>query len=67
MTGAGTLTGDIDNALVTSSSFKKADKGAIAYSKASFADGKSSGIERGKRYEWRRSTAQAAPALTLIG
>lgn len=39
------------------------DKGAIAYDKDAYAEGEDKGITRSTRYEWRRSTAQAAPGV----
>lgn len=49
--------------LVRTTRFRARDLGAIAYDRAAFADGRSSGIARADRYQWRRATAQAAPAL----
>ena len=49
--------------LVRTTKFRARDLGAIAYDAAAFADGRTAGIARADRYQWRRSTAQAAPAL----
>jgi hypothetical protein len=49
--------------LVRTTKFRARDLGAIAYDADAFADGRSSGIARADRYQWRRATAQAAPAL----
>jgi hypothetical protein len=49
--------------LVRKTKFRARDLGAIAYDAAAFADGRKSGIARADRYQWRRSAAQAAPAL----
>jgi hypothetical protein len=49
--------------LVRTTRFRARDLGAIAYDRTAFADGRSSGIARADRYQWRRATAQAAPAL----
>ncbi len=53
--------------LVRTTAFKAADLGAVAYGSAALAKGKTKGMLRADRYEWRRATAQAAPALDLIG
>jgi hypothetical protein len=53
--------------LVRTTGYKAADLGAIAYNAAAFKTGKKKGITRTARYEWRRATAQAAPALDLLG
>jgi hypothetical protein len=53
--------------LVRATGYTSADLGAIAYDADAFKAGKRKGITRGARYEWRRATAQAAPALDLIG
>lgn len=39
------------------------DIGAVAYNPAALTDAKREGLTRGARYEWRRATAQAVPAL----
>lgn len=39
------------------------EKGAIAYNRAAFLKGKQDGIDDTRRDQWRRATAQAAPAL----
>ena len=49
--------------LVRTTSFRARDLGAIAYDRAAFKDGRASGIARADVYQWRRATAQAAPAL----
>jgi hypothetical protein len=49
--------------LVRTTKFRARDFGAIAYDRAAFTDGRTSGIARADRYQWRRATAQAAPAL----
>ena len=53
--------------VVRTSAYRARDVGAIAYDRAAFDAGKAAGIARADRYQWRRSTAQAAPALDLIG
>ena len=53
--------------MVRTAGFKADDLGAVAYDAAAFKAGEKKGITRGARYEWRRATAQAAPALGLIG
>lgn len=53
--------------LVRTTAYRAADLGAIAYNAAAFRTGKDDGITRATRYEWRRATAQAAPALDLLG
>ena len=57
----------VTNRLVRTTALKPGDLGAIAYDADAFKAGEKKGITRGARYEWRRSTAQAAPALALIG
>jgi hypothetical protein len=49
--------------LVRTTKFRARDLGAIAYDEAVFKVGRKSGIARADRYQWRRATAQAAPAL----
>ena len=53
--------------VVRTTGFKPKDLGAIAYTRAAFVSGRADGISRAGRYEWRRATAQAAPALDLVG
>jgi len=53
----------VTSKLVRTTKFRARDLGAIAYNAASFKDGRMSGIARADRYQWRRATAQAAPAL----
>src|SRR3954447_22204112 len=42
------------------------DIGAVAYNKAAFAAGQTDGITDDTRDQWRRATAQAAPALEAV-
>ncbi|MGI8523576.1 MAG: prenyltransferase/squalene oxidase repeat-containing protein [Nocardioides sp.] len=52
----------------TSTHGKLADeRGAIAYDAAALRAGKHDGITDATRDQWRRATAQAAPALRLLG
>lgn len=53
--------------LVRRTGFEADDLGAVAYDADAFKAGEKKGITRNARYQWRRSTAQAAPALDLIG
>lgn len=53
----------VTSKLVRTTKFRARDLGAIAYNEATFKDGRTSGIARADRYQWRRATAQAAPAL----
>jgi hypothetical protein len=46
------------------SALLNADQGAIAYDPDLFTKGKAEGITTATRDQWRRATAQAAPALT---
>lgn len=45
---------------------ERADIGAVAFNRAALRTAKRQGIERGEVYVWRRSTAQAAPALDAL-
>lgn len=45
---------------------RKADVGAIAFDVAALRQAKRNGLARDDRYQWRRSTAQAAPALDVL-
>ena len=49
--------------LVRTTEFKRADAGAVAFSKAALREGKQDGITRDVVYQWRRATAQAAVGL----
>lgn len=51
---------------IRTTAYRAGDLGAIAYDRTAFERGESRGITRGDRYVWRRSTAQAAPALDQL-
>ncbi len=51
---------------IRTTAYRAGDLGAIAYDRTAFKRGESRGITRGDRYVWRRSTAQAAPALDQL-
>ena len=53
--------------LARTTAFRAADVGAIAYNGKALKAGKAHGITRDARYQWRRATAQAAPALAFLG
>lgn len=42
------------------------EKGAIAYNRAAFKTGKTQGIKRPTRDQWRRTSSQAAPGLSFV-
>jgi hypothetical protein len=52
--------------LTRTSALRARDAGAVAYDVAAMKLAKSQGITRDVRYTWRRSTAQAAPALDAL-
>lgn len=45
---------------------RPSDVGAVAYNRAALRTGKRDGLTREVRYQWRRATAQAAPALDAL-
>jgi hypothetical protein len=42
------------------------ERGAVAYDRAAFRAAKQDGIDKGTRDQWRRATAQGAPALVAL-
>ncbi len=57
----------VTRALVRATKYRPRDLGAVAFDRGALSAGKRDGITRDNRYEWRRATAQAAPALDLLG
>ena len=53
-------------AMARQTMLRAADVGAIAFDGAALSRAKKQGLPRGERYVWRRSTAQAAPALDAL-
>ena len=51
---------------IRTTALRPRDLGAIAYDATAFNRATSEGITRDTRYQWRRSTAQAAPALDQL-
>ncbi len=51
---------------IRTSAYRARDLGAIAYDAVAFKRAADEGITRDTRYQWRRSTAQAAPALDQL-
>jgi hypothetical protein len=52
--------------MVRTTKLRPRDVGAVAYNHAALKQGKQSGLGRDARYQWRRATAQAAPALDVL-
>ena len=46
--------------------YGKGDVGAVAFDKKALNEGSRKGIKRAERYQWRRSTAQAAAGLNSL-
>ena len=51
---------------IRTTALRPRDLGAIAYDAVAFERAEAEGITRDTRYQWRRSTAQAAPALDQL-